>query len=85
MNDTIFMIVLSFSTFALSLACIYLLWHVFFKSDNKNKQSEFEEFSKKLNDSNKEEIDKTWRPYKEQLQRDLDILKISNGFADKIN
>ena len=77
MNDTIFTIVLLFSSFALSLACVYLLWHVFFNSDNKNKQSEFEEFSKKLNDSNKEEIDKTWRPYKEQLQRDLDILKKS--------
>jgi len=77
MNDTIFIIVLSFSTFALSLTSAYLLWLVFFKSDNKNKQSEFEEFSKKLNDSNKEEIDKTWRPYKEQLQRDLDILKKS--------
>ena len=44
-------------------------------NNNESKQLEFEEFSKKLNDSNKEEIDKTWKPYKEQLQRDLDILK----------
>ena len=72
MWDTFLIVVLGFSTVLFGLITIYL----FKKSNNnENKQLEFEEFSKKLNDSNKEEIDKTWKPYKEQLQRDLDILK----------
>ena len=73
MWDTFLIIVLGFSTVLFGLITIYL----FKQSNNQNKQLEFEEFSKKLNDSNKEEIDKTWKPYKEQLQRDLDILKNS--------
>ena len=74
MWDTFLIVVLGFSTVLFGLITIYL----FKKSNNnENKQLEFEEFSKKLNDSNKEEIDKTWKPYKEQLQRDLDILKNS--------
>ena len=55
------MIVLGLTTIVLGLTTIFF-WY---QSNNKNKQSEFEEFSKKLHDSNKEEIDKTWKPYKE--------------------
>ena len=73
MWDSFLVVVLSFSTILLGLIAIYF----YREGYNKNKQSEFEEFSKKLNASNKEEIDKTWKPYKEQLQRDLDILKTS--------
>ena len=73
MWDSFLVVVLSFSTILLGLIAIYF----YREGYNKNKHSEFEEFSKKLNASNKEEIDKTWKPYKEQLQRDLDILKTS--------
>ena len=73
MWDSFLVVVLGFSTILLGLIAIY-----FYKeSNNRNKQSDLEEFTKKLNASNKEEIDKTWKPYKEQLQRDLDILKTS--------
>lgn len=73
MVDSFLAVVLGFSTILLGLTALYF----YRDANNKNKQSEFEEFSKKLNASNKEEIDKTWKPYKEQLQRDLDILKAS--------
>ena len=73
MVDSFLAVVLGFSTILLGLTALYF----YRDANNKNKQSEFEEFSKKLNESNKEEIDKTWKPYKEQLQRDLDILKTS--------
>ena len=57
MWDTFLIVVLGFSTVLFGLITIYL----FKKSNNnENKQLEFEEFSKKLNDTNKEEIDKTW-------------------------
>ena len=73
MVDSFLAVVLGFSTILFALTALYF----YRNANNKNKQSEFEEFSKKLNESNKEEIDKTWKPYKEQLQRDLDILKTS--------
>ena len=73
MVDSFLAVVLGFSTILFGLTALYF----YRNANNKNKQSEFEEFSKKLNESNKEEIDKTWKPYKEQLQRDLDILKTS--------
>ena len=48
MWDTFLIIVWGFSTVLFGLITIYL----FKQSNNQNKQLEFEEFSKKLNDSN---------------------------------
>ena len=71
--ETFLISVLGVTSVMLGLVAFYF----FNESKKENKHAEFEEFSKKLNASNKEEIDKTWKPYKEQLQRDLDILKNS--------